>query len=80
MLHDFHFGGYAKYDDQLIGFMNDWFSLTNIPTDFVYTAKAFFAFNEMVKQDFFPHGSKVLLIHTGGLQGNQSLPEGTLIF
>jgi 1-aminocyclopropane-1-carboxylate deaminase len=80
LLHDFHFGGYAKYDEQLIEFMNDWFALTNIPTDFVYTAKAFYAFNEMVKKNAFPPESEILLVHTGGLQGNNSLKKGTLIF
>ena len=80
LLHDFHFGGYAKYDAQLIRFMNDWFSLTSIPTDFVYTAKAFYAFNEMVNKNVFPPGSEILLVHTGGLQGNNSLKNGTLIF
>lgn len=80
LVHDFHFGGYAKHDNSLLNFMNEWFALTHIPLDFVYTAKAFYAFCKMAEQNFFPAGSKILLIHTGGLQGNDSLKKGTLIF
>ena len=80
LLHDFHCGGYAKYNSALIQFMNGWYSLTNIPSDFVYTAKTFYAFTQLTKQDFFSAGSQVLLVHTGGLQGNSSLKNGTLIF
>ena len=77
---DYHFGGYAKYDKVLIDFMNEFFSLTNIPTDFVYTGKLAFALFDLIKKDHFPPGSKILMIHSGGLQGNASLQKGSLIF
>jgi 1-aminocyclopropane-1-carboxylate deaminase len=80
LLHDYHFGGYAKYDKELIDFMNDWFATTGVPSDFVYTGKLFYAFYKMAEQDFFPAGAKILLVHSGGLQGNISLKKGTLIF
>jgi len=80
LLHDYHFGGYAKYKPELIGFMNEYFSRTNIPTDFVYTGKLFFAINDLINADYFATGSKMLIIHSGGLQGNSSLEKGTLIF
>ena len=80
LLHDYHFGGYAKYNNELLQFMNEWYLTTNIPSDFVYTAKLFFAFSNLTQEDYFPAGSKVLLIHSGGLQGNNSLKNGTLIF
>lgn len=76
----YHFGGYAKTNNDLFGFMNDFFKQTNIPTDFVYTGKLVFAVCDLVKKDFFQKGSKILIIHSGGLQGNLSLPTGTLIF
>jgi 1-aminocyclopropane-1-carboxylate deaminase len=76
----FHFGGYAKYSTELILFMNNWYHLTGIPTDFVYTGKVFYAADQLMKTGFFPSSSKTLLIHSGGLQGNRSLPKGTLIF
>ena len=80
LLHEYHFGGYAKYTEELIKFMNEWYSTTRIPSDFAYTGKMFFAFNDLLEQGFFPAHSDVLLIHTGGLQGNRSLKKGTLIF
>ena len=80
MFLNYHFGGYAKYDQVLIDFMNDFFSRTNIPTDFVYTGKLAFALFDLIKKDHFPPGSKILMIHSGGLQGNDSLQKGSLIF
>jgi 1-aminocyclopropane-1-carboxylate deaminase len=80
LIHDYHFGGYAKYTQGLIYFMNEFYRQTGIPSDFVYTGKLFFAVNDLLQKDYFPAGSKLLLMHSGGLQGNQSLPKGTLIF
>ena len=80
LLHDYHFGGYAKYKPALIDFMNKWYSATGIPSDFVYTGKLFFAFNDLALNNFFPAGSRILVIHSGGLQGNISLPNGMLNF
>jgi 1-aminocyclopropane-1-carboxylate deaminase len=80
IIHDYHFGGYAKHKPALINFMNEFYRQTNIPSDFVYTGKLFYAVDDLVKNDFFPSGSKLLLIHSGGLQGNTSLDNGTLIF
>lgn len=80
VLHDYHFGGYAKYTTELLDFMNDWYRQTAIPTDFVYTGKLCFAVNDLVSKEFFPEGSRLLIIHSGGLTGNVSLKKGTLIF
>lgn len=80
ILHDYHFGGYAKAPAKLFDFMNSWYKDTGIPTDMVYTSKLFYAIDDLIEKDFFPPGSKILAIHSGGLQGNRSLPKGTLIF
>jgi 1-aminocyclopropane-1-carboxylate deaminase len=80
MFLDYHFGGYAKYDQALLDFMNEFYRFTNIPTDFVYTGKLAFALFDLLKKDHFPQGSKILMIHSGGLQGNDSLQKGSLIF
>ncbi|MBE7173782.1 MAG: pyridoxal-phosphate dependent enzyme [Williamsia sp.] len=76
----FHFGGYAKKTPALLRFMNWFYDQTGIPTDFVYTGKLMAACMELVERDFFPPGSRLLLIHSGGLQGNSSLPPHTLHF
>ncbi len=77
---EFHFGGYAKYTTELINFMNNFYEETKIPTDFVYTGKLFYAIMELIKKDRFPQGSKLLVIHSGGLQGNSSLQKELLKF
>lgn len=78
--YDYHFGGYARKTNGLIQFMNRLFTEENVPTDFVYTAKMFFAVYDLIAQGYFNRGSRLLLIHTGGLQGNRSLEPGTLVF
>lgn len=80
IIHDYHFGGYAKHTPALFSFMNEFYKQTSIPSDFVYTGKLFFAINDLVSNNYFNQGSKLLVIHSGGLQGNRSLSKGTLIF
>ncbi|MEO6844076.1 MAG: pyridoxal-phosphate dependent enzyme [Ginsengibacter sp.] len=77
---DYHFGGYAKKTDQLISFMNSFYVQHKIPLDFVYTGKMMFGVNDLIQKKYFDEGARILCIHTGGLQGNNSLPEGTLVF
>lgn len=80
LLHQFHQGGYAKITQEQIQFMNTFWSASQIPTDIVYTGKVFFAVNALVNQQYFQENSKVLVIHSGGLQGNRSLAAGVLQF
>lgn len=80
LIHDYHFGGFAKYSHTLLDFMRQFWETEKIASDIVYTAKLFYAVNNLIQKDFFPPESKLLLIHTGGLQGNASLPAGTLPF
>lgn len=75
----YHSGGYARFDQSLIDFINHTKANCDIPLDPVYTGKLFFGVADLIKKDFFPEGSTVLLIHTGGLQGiagfNQRFPH-----
>jgi 1-aminocyclopropane-1-carboxylate deaminase len=80
ILNRFHFGGYGKKSDSLIQFMNDFYLRHVVPTDFVYTGKLFYAAMQLVEEDYFQPGNSILIIHSGGLQGNRSLPIGTLKF
>lgn len=77
---DYHFGGYARKNALLLEFMNQLWQETRLPTDFVYTAKAMYAVREEMEQGQIANGSKILFVHTGGLQGNLSLPPGSLAF
>lgn len=80
LINDYHFGGYAKNNKELFAFMNEFYKTFKIPTDFVYTAKMMYGVLDMIKKNYFKPNSKILCIHTGGLQGNLSLPEKTLNF
>lgn len=66
---NYHFGGYGKVTDELIQFLNSFYSQTVIPLDPVYTGKMVFGVLDWIEKGYFPENSKILMIHTGGLQG-----------
>ena len=66
---DYHFGGYGKVNKELIDFINKFKKDTSIPLDPVYTGKMMFGIFDLIEKGFFPEGSRILAIHTGGLQG-----------
>ena len=66
---DYHFGGYAKYDATLIEFINNFYEKYQIPLDPIYTSKMVFGVLDLIEKEYFPPKSKILVIHTGGLQG-----------
>lgn len=78
LLTDYHFGGFAKSNDTLIEFMNNFYYQYQIPLDRVYTGKLLYGVMDMIMNQHFPDGSKLLCIHTGGLQGNQSIKDKLL--
>jgi 1-aminocyclopropane-1-carboxylate deaminase len=80
IIHEDHFGGYAKYSKVLIDCMNEIYETSGIPTDFVYTGKLFYSVIRMAAMKSFLPRSRLLVLHTGGLSGNNSLPPGTLQF
>jgi 1-aminocyclopropane-1-carboxylate deaminase len=80
LLHQFHQGGYAKTNPMMIEFMNRLWDAEKIPTDIVYTSKLLFGVEQLIKENYFEKAASLLVIHSGGLQGNRSLPEGSLKF
>jgi 1-aminocyclopropane-1-carboxylate deaminase len=76
---DWHFGGFGKMDDTLITFMNDFYNINHIPLDRVYTAKMMYGLQQQLYAGVFPADAVILCIHTGGLQGNNSI-AGKLIY
>lgn len=66
---NYHFGGYAKATQELIDFINEFKRETQIPLDPIYTGKLVFGILDMVKKDQFQPSTKILAVHTGGLQG-----------
>jgi 1-aminocyclopropane-1-carboxylate deaminase len=80
LLHQFHQGGYAKTSPEQIHFMNAFWDANKIPTDIVYTGKVFYAVSQLLQDHYFKDADKILVIHSGGLQGNRSLTKVTLKF
>ncbi|MCD0467844.1 1-aminocyclopropane-1-carboxylate deaminase/D-cysteine desulfhydrase [Flavobacterium sp. ENC] len=69
LISDYHFGGYGKINLELIEFINAFFDANQVPLDPIYTGKMVFGVIDLIHKDYFPAHSKILLIHTGGLQG-----------
>jgi len=77
ILDSFHFGGYAKYTPELIEFIHDFYQKYQVTLDPVYTGKTAFAILDLIAKEYFKAKSKILMIHTGGLQGNLGFTERT---
>jgi 1-aminocyclopropane-1-carboxylate deaminase/D-cysteine desulfhydrase-like pyridoxal-dependent ACC family enzyme len=71
--YNYHFGGYAKFDKELINFILDFEKQLGIPLEPVYTGKMFFGILDLASKGFFQRGTKILALHTGGLQGLNGL-------
>ncbi len=69
LITDYHFGGYAKVSEELILFINDFYQKYKVPLDPIYTGKMLFGVIDLINKKYFPENSKILVIHTGGLQG-----------
>jgi 1-aminocyclopropane-1-carboxylate deaminase len=70
---NYHFGGFAKTTEELIRFMYHFENKTGILLEPVYTGKMMFALYDLIKNNTFKPGQRIVAIHTGGLQGNRRL-------
>lgn len=69
LITDYHFGGYGKISEELVNFMNDFYRSYGLLLDPVYTGKMFFGIFDLIRGGRFPENSRILAVHTGGLQG-----------
>lgn len=72
---DYHFGGYAKTNKELNNFCAEFKVKHNIPIEPIYTGKMFYGIYDLIKKNFFPANSKIVALHTGGLQGLKGLEQ-----
>jgi 1-aminocyclopropane-1-carboxylate deaminase len=75
LIADYHFGGYGKVSDSLIEFINNFKKVHNIPLDPIYTGKMMYGIYDLIDKSYFPKNSKILAIHTGGLQGIEGMNQ-----
>lgn len=73
LISDYHFGGYGKINLELIEFINAFFEDNKVPLDPIYTGKMVFGVIDLIHKNYFPEHSKIILIHTGGLQGIEGM-------
>lgn len=70
---EYHFGGYAKWNDELLSFMDSFETNEQIPLDQIYTGKLIYGVLQERKKGFIGREMKTLVIHSGGLQGKRSI-------
>ncbi len=73
LIDDYHFGGFAKINDELVSFINEIKQNYGLALDPIYTSKMLFGINDMIDKNYFKKGTKILAIHTGGLQGIKAM-------
>jgi 1-aminocyclopropane-1-carboxylate deaminase len=66
---DYHFGGYAKFNSELIDFIKRVSEENTLPLEPIYTGKMLFGIFDLVKKKKFKKGNTIIALHTGGMQG-----------
>jgi len=74
---NYHFGGYAKASAELFAFIRQFYTDFGIELDVVYTGKMFFGLFDLISKGAFDRGTRIVAVHTGGVQGNAGFPELT---
>ena len=69
--HNYHFGGFAKTNPELMAFIADFEHKTGIPLEPVYTGKMMYALYNLIAKHTFKTGQRLIAVHTGGLQGKR---------
>jgi 1-aminocyclopropane-1-carboxylate deaminase len=75
---DFHFGGYAKINSELIEFIQRFQKISSIPIEPIYMGKLLYGVYNLILNQYFNSGMKILVIHTGGLQGLMGMKNKVL--
>ena len=72
---DHHDGGYAKFSPALWQWVQDFSAETGLPLEPIYSGKAMWGLFRELAAGRIPRGSKIVFIHTGGMQGLAGLKE-----
>jgi 1-aminocyclopropane-1-carboxylate deaminase len=75
LLHDYHFGGFAKTTPELLRFKKEFEKQFGFELDYIYTAKMFYGIFDLMKKNYFSEGSTIVALHTGGIQGNKGFEK-----
>lgn len=72
---DHHDGGYAKFSPALWQWVQDFSATTDLPLEPIYSGKAMWGLFRELAAGRIASGSKIVFIHTGGMQGLAGLRE-----
>lgn len=70
---DYHFGGYAKINCELVRFIHQFEEMNGVPLDPIYTAKMMYGIYDLAQKNYFEENAIVVALHTGGLQGREGM-------
>ncbi len=73
LINNYVFGGYAKINNDLIDFINNFYKYYNIPLDCIYTGKMMYGVLDLINNGYFKQNTNILTIHTGGLLANKGI-------
>lgn len=69
--------GFGRFDAEIARFIVETEAAIDLPLEPVYTAKAMMSLRLYVERGYFPHGARLIFVHTGGLQGRRA-PQAQL--
>ena len=72
---NYHLGGYAKINKQLVDFIDKFQGVNQIPIEPIYTGKMFFGIYDLIVNGYFKKCTSILAVHTGGIQGLEGMNE-----
>lgn len=75
IFNQYHFGGYAKVQPSLMAFVDDFLAKHKVLWDPIYTGKMIYGLYDLIKNDYFPEGARIVAVHTGGIQGWGGIQE-----
>lgn len=75
LITDYHFGGYAKVKPELIQFVQEFYQKHSIELDLIYTGKMLYGLFDLIKSTSLFKNKTIIVVHTGGLQGNLGFEE-----
>ncbi len=66
---DYNFNGFARFNDELINFINNFKKDYEVQLEPIYSGKMIFGMFDLLHKNYFEKGSTIVWVHGGGLQG-----------
>jgi 1-aminocyclopropane-1-carboxylate deaminase len=79
LLTQFHRGGYAKFSPDDVQHIIAFNRVTGVDFEPVYSGKMILAFIDLLEQGYFKQGERIVLLHTGGMQGLGGMIEREIL-